>query len=69
MYMCVCLHHEIDCLSLHYCVYLLFLSFDDGDFDVEDEEPLDDLENVEDVRTVCFSEHFKSVLFYNHGLQ
>jgi len=27
------------------------ISFDDGDFDdVEDEEPLDDLENVEDVR-------------------
>ncbi len=32
---------------------MLLLSFDDGDFDdAEDEEPLDDLENVEDVRLI-----------------
>lgn len=32
---------------------MLLLSFDDGDFDdAEDEEPLDDLENVEDVRVI-----------------
>ncbi len=31
----------------------VLLSFDDGDFDdAEDEEPLDDLENVEDVRII-----------------
>jgi len=37
--------------SLQFVCLLLLISFDDGDFDdVEDEEPLDDLENVEDVR-------------------
>lgn len=40
----------IGCLFINFDVCLF--SFDDGDFDdVEDEEPLDDLENVEDVRT------------------
>lgn len=45
---------SIVCLLISVFVCLLLISFDDGDFDdVEDEEPLDDLENVEDVRTNC----------------
>lgn len=49
MWMCVCVYLLMIVLSC-----LLFISFDDGDFDDgEDEEPLDDLENV-DVRAVCY---------------
>lgn len=33
------------------CFIVIFFSFDDGDFDdAEEDEGLDDLENVEDVR-------------------